>query len=126
MLGSDQGPPDLPGNFAFTHDGGVQPGAHGEQVLGHLGSGAGAEGTRYQGFSQAAGLADPGHEGRAGSLYVGNVGGFAVDFEAVAGGQDHRACDGGGFDEGGCGNTRRTVAQLSNGFKIDVGVCSHQ
>ena len=39
MLGRDQGAAHLAGDFAFTHDGGVESGAHGKEVPGHFGAG---------------------------------------------------------------------------------------
>ena len=95
-------------------------------MLAYFGAGAGAEGTGDEGFAQAADFADLCDEGGTGGLHIVRVGRLTVDFVPVAGGKDnrtrHRRRSGGS----GCGDPGRTVAQLSNGLKIDVGVCSHQ
>ena len=126
MLGGDQGTADLAGNFAFADDGGVQAGADREEMLADLGAGAGAEGAGDELVVESAGSADLGDEGCPGRVDGVRVGGFAVDFKAVAGGKDNGTRHGRRSGEGGCGKPGSAGAQLSNGFEVDVGVCSHQ
>ncbi|BAS09933.1 hypothetical protein AHiyo4_33550 [Arthrobacter sp. Hiyo4] len=126
VLGSDECPADLAGDFTFTHHGGVQSGADGEKVLADFGAGACAERAGHELFVESAEAADLGHEGRPGSLNIVSVGRFAVDFVAVAGGKHNRTRHCRRSGECGCCDTGGSVAQLSNGLKVDVGVCSHQ
>ena len=55
MLGGDECAADLPGDFTFADDGGIQPGADGKKVLADFGAGPGAEGAGDELFAQAAG-----------------------------------------------------------------------
>ena len=126
MLGRDQGAADLSGNFAFADHGGVQSGTNREEVLADLGAGAGAEGAGDELIAESAGPADVGDEGRPGRGDGVRMGRFAVDFKAVAGGKDNGTRHGRRSGEGGCGEPGSAGAQLSNGFEVDVGVCSHQ
>ena len=126
MLGRDQGAADLAGDFAFAHHGGVQSGAHREEMLADLGTRAGAEGAGDQLVVESAGSADLGDEGSPGRVDGVRMRGFPVDFEAVAGGKDNGTRHGRRSGEGGCGKPGSAGAQLSNGFEVDVGVCSHQ
>jgi hypothetical protein len=103
VLGRDQGAADLPGNFPFAHYCGVQPGADREEVLADFGAGAGAEGSGDELIVESAGAADVCDEGRPGRGDRVRMGGFTINFKAVAGGKDNGTRHGRRSGEGGCG-----------------------
>ena len=126
LLGTDQGPADLAGNFPFAHDGGVKSGADGEKVLADRLPAAGVQGTGDGPLGQSAALADLPDDGGAGRLDVVGRAGLGIDFVAVAGGQGHRtqdlgvAIEHGGSDLGGAGT------EAGNGLEVDIGMRSNK
>lgn len=86
--------PDLAGDFALTHDDRIQAGGNGEEMFDSRGFPEflekGREADRWQPGAEMDRIEDVcvgGFKARKGRD-------FAIDFEPVAGGQDHGCCDG--------------------------------
>ena len=118
--------PDLAGDFALTHNNRIQTGGNGEEMFDSRGTPEFLEKGRQADHWQPGAAMDRIEDVCSGGLNASNRRNFAIDFEPVAGVQDHRCGDGRtagdkkGREPGGSG------VQSGGGCEVQIPVLRHE